>query len=104
MSAPDPGDHAAVLSYRCPRCSRWFVAAAGGTEESVGCVCGALLSPAPLPHGVHELCAPLSATARITAPAQAPGEPDGGYGASHGYGPAHGGPSGPGDTPAKSPS
>ena len=36
------------------------------------------------------------------APAKPEDTPkDKGFDASHGYGPAHGGPSGPGDTPAK---
>jgi hypothetical protein len=101
MSAPDATDPPAVRTYRCSRCPRCFVAVDGGTAGRIVCTCGAPLSPAPLPHGIYELCSPLSVESRTTHPAPSPKEPDDGYGASHGYGPAHGGPTGPGDIPAK---
>ncbi|WP_437760497.1 hypothetical protein [Sorangium sp. So ce1389] len=101
-------DAPAATLLECARCGRCFLLVPGpGTAAAPRCACGADLTPAPLPSGVHELRRPRAARARPPrrrpapprreAPAQ---EADLGYGASHGHAPGHGGPTGPGDAPA----
>jgi hypothetical protein len=103
MKAPDPMASRSAVSYRCPSCSRCFVALDEGAAGQILCVCGSPLSPGPLARGIYELRSPVSIDARATNPGHASKEPDGGYGASHGYGPSHGGPTGPSDAPAGTP-
>lgn len=109
VNAP-AGPHAGSAALLvCTRCGRCFLLVPGpGIAAPQGCACGAPLTPAPLPSGVHELKqrrgARASPPSRRSAPSSHPGAPDQetdlGYGASHGYAPGHGGPTGPGDAPA----
>ncbi|XYI03479.1 hypothetical protein ACMHYB_28390 [Sorangium sp. So ce1128] len=110
MSAPAGRDAPSATLLECSRCGRCFLLVPGpGTSGAPRCACGADLTPAPLPSGVHELRRPRAAHAppprRRRAPppsreAPAREEADLGYGESHGYAPGHGGPTGPGDAPA----
>ncbi|WP_437517483.1 hypothetical protein [Sorangium sp. So ce1099] len=108
MSADDGApDASSATLLECARCGRSFLLVPGpGIAAAPRCACGADLTPAPLPSGVHELRRPRAARARPPRrrapprrepPAQ---EADLGYGESHGYAPGHGGPTGPGDAPA----
>ncbi|WP_437594201.1 hypothetical protein [Sorangium sp. So ce1000] len=109
MSAP-AGPHAVPATLlACARCGRRFLLVPGPEVAAPSrCACGAALTPASLPSGVHGLKhhrgAGTSPPPHRSDPSSHPRAPDQetdlGYGASHGYTPGHGGPTGPGDAPA----